>query len=35
MRTRRDSQHLGARVEDATIMRNYVQFNDEEVSVRG
>jgi hypothetical protein len=35
MRSRRDSQHLGDRAEDATIMRNYPQINDEEVRVRG
>lgn len=35
MRSRRDSQHLGERVEGAIIMRNYRQTNDEEVSIRG
>jgi hypothetical protein len=35
MRSRRDSQHLGQRVEDAIIMRNYAQTNDEEVTIRG
>jgi hypothetical protein len=35
MRSRRDSQHLGERTEDAFIMRNYPQINDEEVRIRG
>lgn len=35
MRSRRDSQHIGERVEDAFTMRNYTQTNDEEVSIRG
>ncbi len=35
MRSQRDSQHLGDRAEDAIVMRNYPQINNEEVSIRG